>query len=141
MEQLVEFLLNHWVLTVALFATVSALAWSMATPGAFGIEKVTPMDATRLINHEDAIVLDIREDGEFGDGHILNAIHIPQRSVLEQIRKLEKYRSKPIIAACRTGSRSASVCATLRKQGFERVYNLGGGVLAWQNANLPLVRK
>ena len=116
------------------------LAWVTVAPGVLGSERVNPMEAVRLINHESAIVLDVRTDSEIEDGRILNAIHIPQQSLANQIKKVEKYRSKPVIAVCRSGNRSSSACATLRKHGFERVYNLAGGVLGWQSAGLPLVK-
>ena len=50
----------------------------------------------------------------------------------------EKYKDKPVIVVCRSGSRSASGCAMLKKQGFDQVYNLRGGLMAWKNANLPI---
>ena len=99
------------------------------------------MVATRLINHEDAIIVDVRGEGEYGQGHIVNAIHIPMTSLPDQVTKLEKYKSRPIITACRTGQQSANACVTLRKRGFEQVYNLGGGMLAWENENLPVTKR
>ncbi|VFM98766.1 MAG: Rhodanese-related sulfurtransferase [Candidatus Kentron sp. G] len=141
MDQLIEFAANHWFLTLALFTVFGLLLWTMISPGTFGAEGVSPTEAIGLINHENAIVLDVRTDSEFADGYILNAIHIPQPSLPDHIKKLDKHRSRPIIAACRSGSRSAKACAVLRKHNFERVYNLTGGVAGWQNAGLPLVRK
>ncbi|MGD9385464.1 MAG: rhodanese-like domain-containing protein [Thioalkalispiraceae bacterium] len=46
-----------------------------------------------------------------------------------------------MIVGCKTGQRSGQACATLKKQGFEQVYNLSGGVTAWQADNLPLTKK
>nr|VFK11309.1 MAG: Rhodanese-related sulfurtransferase [Candidatus Kentron sp. LPFa] len=140
MDQLIEFATNHWFLTLTLFTVLGSLAWITAAPGVLGSERVNPVEAVRLINHEGAIILDVRTDSEVEEGRILNAIHIPQQSLADQIKRVEKYRAKPIIGVCRTGSRSAAACATLRKHGFERVYNLGGGVVGWQSAGLPLVK-
>nr|VFJ56651.1 MAG: Rhodanese-related sulfurtransferase [Candidatus Kentron sp. FW]VFJ63451.1 MAG: Rhodanese-related sulfurtransferase [Candidatus Kentron sp. FW] len=141
MDQLIEFAANHWFLTLALFTILGLLAWTTLAPGVFGAQRVDPVEAVRLINHEGAIVLDVRTDSEVEEGRILNAIHIPQQSLTDQIKRLDKHRAKPIIAVCRTGNRSGSACAILRKHGFERVYNLGGGIVGWQGASLPLVRK
>ena len=58
-----------------------------------------------------------------------------------QLKPLEKHKSRPIVVACRSGAQSATACRILRKHGFEKVHNLRGGVLAWQSANLPLTRK
>jgi rhodanese-related sulfurtransferase len=78
---------------------------------------------------------------EYSDGHIINAENIPLNSLNNQLQKLEKYKQHPIIAVCRSGSRSAAACNTLRKAGFEQVYNLRGGMLAWENAGQPVRRK
>ena len=139
MPQFVEFVVNHWVLSVTFVALLSLLIWtSFAHAG--GARKISPLDATRLINSENAIVLDVRGDGEFGEGHIVNALHIPQGSLKDRLDKLEKYKKRPIISTCRTGHQSASACSLLRKNGFEKVYSLSGGILAWQNASLPLTK-
>jgi rhodanese-related sulfurtransferase len=106
-----------------------------------GYEVIDPIGSVKLINHEDAVVLDVRENNEYHNGHILNSIHIPQGNLASRITELEKYKTKPIIVGCRSGNRSGHACALLKKQGFETVYNLKGGVMAWQSANLPLTRK
>ena len=139
MAQFVEFVTNHWVLSVTFVVLLSLLIWtSVAHAG--GVRKISPLDATRLINSENASVLDVRGDGEFDEGHIVNAMHIPQGSLKDRLEKLEKYKSRPIISTCRTGQQSASACSLLRKNGFEKVYTLSGGILAWQNASLPLTK-
>lgn len=141
MERLLEFASNHWALMLGLAGTLAALVGTFVYPRIQGIRKVSPLDATQMINREEAVVLDVRGDAEFNEGHILNSVHIPMKYLTGQIRKLEKYRARPIITACRTGQQSAGACAVLRKHGFERVYNLSGGILAWQNASLPLTKK
>jgi rhodanese-related sulfurtransferase len=141
MERLPEFASNHWGLMLALTGILAALVGTFVYPRIQGIRKVTPLDATQMINREEAVVLDVRGDAEFNEGHILNSLHIPMKYLSEQMRKLEKHRSRPIITACRSGQQSAGACAMLRKHGFERVYNLSGGILAWQNASLPLTKK
>lgn len=141
MDQLIEFTANHWFLTLVLLTVIGLLIGTMISPGTFGAESVSPTEAIGLINHENAVVLDVRTDSEFADGYILNAMHVPQPSLPDHVRKLDKHRSRPIIVACRSGNRSAKACAILRKHNFERVYNLGGGIVGWQNAGLPLVRK
>ncbi len=117
------------------------LLWTLWQGASRGLKKLSPMDATQLINHEDAVVLDVRSDGEFKQGHIINAVNIPQKTLEEQLSKLEKYRDRPIITACRNGQIALGVGNRLRKQGFEKVYNLAGGLMAWEGANLPLVKK
>ncbi|HHH47663.1 MAG TPA: rhodanese-like domain-containing protein [Gammaproteobacteria bacterium] len=106
-----------------------------------GYQPVDPAEAVNLINHDNALVLDVREANEYQSGHILNARHIPQSALAKRLDELEKERNRPIILVCRSGSRSGHVAGMLKKHGFEKVYNLSGGIMAWQNANLPLTRK
>jgi len=141
MERLPEFIANHSSLAMAFVVISGLLAWTLWQGAGRGLKKLSPADATLLINREDAVILDVRSDGEFSQGHIVNAVNIPQKSVQEQLSKLEKYRNRPIITACRNGQAAAGVGNTLRKNGFEQVYNLAGGLIAWEGANLPLVKK
>jgi len=139
MAQLIEFATHHWELVLALVAVIALLLTGGNLFGG-GVKQVGPVEATGLINHQDALVLDTREVNEFSAGHIINALHIPAGRVDKDISRLEKFKDRQIIVACRSGSRSASACRQLKKLGFENVYNLQGGVMAWQSANLPLVR-
>jgi rhodanese-related sulfurtransferase len=140
MEQILEFAGNHPVLVGAFAAVLAALIWNLAAdPG--GKHAVDPMAATALINHDDAVVLDVRSMAEFKDGHIVNAVNIPLNGLGSNLKQLEKHRGKPIVAVCRSGSRSGAARKLLSKQGFEQVSNLRGGMLAWESANLPVKRK
>ncbi|HED18692.1 MAG TPA: rhodanese-like domain-containing protein [Gammaproteobacteria bacterium] len=105
-----------------------------------GMKSVNPTQATQLSNREHAVFLDTRDDAEYSAGHIPEAVHIPLKQLPQRVAELNKYKDHPVIAYCRSGNRSNSVGSVLKKNGFESVYNLGGGIAAWQKANLP-VRK
>lgn len=139
--RVIEFTGNHPFLILAFLGTLAALVFSEFRTRFSGMRAIGPMEATRLSNHENAVFLDIREDGEYRGGHIPDAIHIPYRHLSERIAELNRHKNVPIIAYCRSGSRSAGVGAVLRKHGIENVYNLGGGITAWQSANLPVSKK
>ena len=100
--------------------------------------EVGAIEAVQLINRRDALVLDVRDTGDYAAGHIANAKHVPEAQLADRIKELEKYRSRPIVVSCRTGSRASSVSAMLRKQGFTEAFALRGGIAAWQQASLPL---
>jgi rhodanese-related sulfurtransferase len=141
MEQLFEFLINRWILTLTFFGLIGLLIGTEISRRLRGFKDVSPLDATQLVNHEDAVFLDIREDREYKEGHIPKAKHIPLAALEHRMKELEKVKGKPIIAYCRTGHRSARACSMLQRQGFEPVYNLGGGLLAWQNNSYPVSKK
>lgn len=141
MEQLIEFAGNHLVLSSAFVALLALLVVSEIRRRGQGGNDISTLQAIQLMNHKPTLMLDVREDREYEEGHIKDARHIPLGQLNERAGELEKYKNKHIIAYCRTGNRSASACTRLRKLGFESVYNLRGGVTAWQRDNLPLSRR
>ncbi len=141
MQEYYQFIGNHPYLFIGLGIILVLLFFNLFGAKLSGYQSASPADATMLINREDAVFVDVRTDAEFRDGHIVNAINIPQSNLPNRINELEKYKNKPIILGCKSGNRSGAACSLLKKQGFEHVYNLSGGILAWQNANLPTTRK
>ena len=141
LARILEFSGNHPVLILAFLGTLGLLVFLEVGRRFSGIKSVGPVEATQLNNREDAIFLDIRDDSEYRSGHIPGTIHIPLKQLPERVSELEKYRGRPVIACCRSGNRSTSAGSILAKHGFERVYNLGGGIAAWQSANLPVSKK
>jgi len=128
---------NILPVTIAVISGIMLL-WSFFGNRFRGIKEVNTSDALQLINHKDAIVLDVRERSEYDAGHVLNAKFIPLGKLKERMGELEKYRDQPIVVVCRSGNRSGTACFLLAKQGFSQAYNLAGGILAWQKSQLPL---
>jgi rhodanese-related sulfurtransferase len=141
MNQIAEFVGNHLFLSLSFFGLLAYWLVGEVKNRTSGIGSVSPLNATQMINHSNAVVVDVREDKEVADGLIINSIHIPLGDFKNQLKKLEKYKEKPIIVSCRSGSRSNHACSTLRKNGFQKVHNLRGGVTAWLKEGLPLVKK
>ena len=139
--RLLEFVGNHPILFVAFFGTLGLLIATELSRRLSGMKSIGPLEATQLSNRDDAVFLDIREDGEYKTGHIPGAVHIPLKQLPDRLRELEKHRARPLIAYCRSGNRSNGAGSVLKKNGFESVYNLGGGITAWQSANLPVVKR
>ncbi len=139
--RIIEFTGNHPFLILAFFGTLAALLYSEVRRRVSGMPTLGPVEATRLSNRENAVFLDVREDSEYQSGHIPQAIHIPYRQLAERVNELNRYRDAPLIAYCRSGTRSGSIGGLMKKNGFENVYNLGGGIAAWQSANLPVTKK
>ena len=103
--------------------------------------QLSPVQATLLINREDAIILDVREQGDYAKGHIPNARHIPLSEFARRSAEMEKWKGQPLILCCASGGRSESAGAQLRKAGFDKIYNLRGGMMEWQKAGQPVSRK
>lgn len=137
-QQLIEFVGNHWVLFAALAAIIALLIHNLLITGKGSVDST---GATDLINRKDALVVDVRPTADFAKGHIISAVNIPMNGFKKQIGTLQKNKDKPILVTCRSGSQSTMACQQLRKEGFEDVHNLRGGILAWESANLPLSKK
>jgi len=141
MDQMLEFVSNHMLLNVALIVIVVLIIKMELDRFTSGITQVNPFEAIRLLNDETAVVIDVRETKEFSEGHLKDAVHIPLSDLKNRVTELEKYKDKSVIAYCRSGQRSYSACKTLKKAGFDAVSNLQGGIMAWQNQNMPISKK
>ena len=139
--QIIEFTSNHPFLILAFVGTLAALIYSEISRRLSGMLTVGAIEATQLSNRENAVFLDIREDKEYQGGHIPEAIHIPLSQLSGRVSELGKFKDRPVIAYCRSGNRSNAAGGVLKKNGFESVYNLGGGIVAWEKANLPVSTK
>ena len=137
MSPLVQFIQNNLLLFVVAFVSGAMLLWPLVRRSSGG-PWVNPAQATHLINREDALVVDVREPGEYGTGHILGAKNVPLARLEDGGADLAKRKDRPLIVYCDTGNRSAKAISALRKHGFARVMNLSGGLGAWQQAGLPV---
>jgi len=137
-EQMIEFAGNNMLLVAAWFIAASFLVINLTADNK---NNILPSRATEMINHDDAIVVDVRPAADFNKGHIINAINIPANTLTKQMSMLSKYQNKPIIVSCRSGAQSSVACRQLKKAGYENVFNLKGGILSWQSDNLPVSTK
>lgn len=132
-----QFLQNNFAIVMLVLVSGLMLLWPIIGRRMSGVREVGAMEATQLINHQNAVVLDVREDSEFYAGHVPHSVHVPLGQLAKHA-ELEKYKNRPVIAICRSGMRSGRACGVLRKNGFEQVYNLAGGITAWERANMPM---
>ena len=132
-----KFVLDNIGWIVAAFVSGGMLLWPLARRGGGG-PWVSTLEATQLMNREDALVIDVRDADAYAKGHILGAKSVPLADLARRSGDLEKHKSKAVIVSCQNGDRSAAAAATLRQNGFSRVHPLNGGFAAWQHAGLPV---
>lgn len=128
---------NIFPIGMAVFSGMMLL-WSFFGNRFKGIKEVNSSGAMQLINHKNAVVLDVREPSEYESGHVLNAKLVPLGKLKDRIGELEKYKDRSMVVVCRSGNRSGTACFILGKHGFSQAYNLAGGMQAWKQANLPV---
>jgi rhodanese-related sulfurtransferase len=133
-----HFIQNNLLLVGLAVISGVMLLWPLVSRFFGGARQVDTLEAVRKINHDDALVIDVREPAEVAQGKIARAKLIPMGELQKRIGELEKHKTKPIIMVCRSGNRSAGACGILGKHGFTDVYNLAGGMIAWEQSNLPV---
>jgi rhodanese-related sulfurtransferase len=96
-----------------------------------------PAEAKALMASADSVLLlDVREPAEWNDdvGHIEGAVLVPMRELGPRVGEFSAWKDRPVIAICRVGVRSHQAARLLAAQGFTRVHNLSGGMVAWRRA-------
>lgn len=139
MESISVFMAHHLGLTYLFAATLVALMFVEFLRGKRTQVLVAAPQAVTLINRNNAVVIDIRNNEQFKTGHIIDAVCIPLQPMAEASKKLEKYKNKPLILVCQNGSDSQKAAATLKGAGFNAVAILGG-IRSWSESDLPLVK-
>ncbi|MBT8506715.1 sulfurtransferase [Coxiella-like endosymbiont of Rhipicephalus sanguineus] len=141
MKKLLQFFINHWLLVTAfIIALIALFILEARSKGLGGNNRLTPFKAVWFINNEKAVVIDIRDPKTFEKGHITHAVNIPATEFDKSLKGLEQYKEQPLIIVCGMGQKSPYFVNKLRKQGYQKVYMLAGGIGAWFNANMPVVK-
>ncbi len=133
MDRYLEFILNHYILSLALAVVTYLLIQELFDTAFKKFGNVSPLLAVAKMNDTDTLVIDVRDEPDFIQGHIEQAINMPLGKLPERLASLEEHKNKPILIACQTGTRSASAGKVLTKAGFEQVFVITGGMQAWQN--------
>jgi rhodanese-related sulfurtransferase len=139
-DRLLAFAALNPIPVAALVALTVAIVFSEITRRLTGYKSLSPAQLTELVNREDALVLDVSPSSEFDKGHIAGARGIPAGQLDPEHKLIAKAKDRPIVLVCRTGQASAQASAKLVKAGYSRVHWLEGGLPAWQQGDLPLVR-
>ncbi len=137
MELFFQFVSAQWYWFALLSALLAVLAWYESRKAG---PQVTPQQLSLMVNNDNALVVDVRPDKEFKQGHIVDALNIPVSQVKDRIGQLEKHKDRPLVLVCKTGQQTSGVAKQLRAAGFEKVYRLTGGLMEWSGSQMPLVK-
>ena len=117
-----------------------ALLWPLLNRGASGVANVSATEAVMLMSRSKPLILDVRDATEFAAGHIQGAKNIPLAELGSRIKEIEKFKDKPVLVHCQKGMRAKGACSILKAQQFSQLNNLQGGLDAWIEAKMPLVK-
>jgi rhodanese-related sulfurtransferase len=140
MEHFVVFITNHWVLSALWGGCLVLFLANEFWQRRVNAKSVTPEQAVQLINHCNAVILDLRSDSAFAEGHILGAEHVLKDHWERKIKNYQKQTEKTFIVVCSAGHDSLKRANELQQTGFTRVVILKGGIDAWKMSGLPLVK-
>jgi rhodanese-related sulfurtransferase len=133
----VKFIIDNIFLIVLALVSGGALVWhTLQRTGA----KVTPLQATQIINQGKCLILDVRSAEQFAAGHIREAKNIPLKELSNRLSELEKFKARPVVVVCDKGLQSSKATSQLKKAGFAEAVSLLGGLEDWQKQGLPTVK-
>ena len=141
MQEYIEFAGRHSMLFIALAAVIALIIMTELKRVTKGYKEVLPSEAVRLINKEDAMVLDIREANELEQGSIIDSKHVALSILPEKLDGLSRNKDQPILVICKTGNRTTQACKLLLKNSYSNVFGLKGGITAWVNDQFPITKK
>lgn len=141
MQEYIAFFQENMILSLVWVGLLVALIMNMVKSATAAYKEISANEVTTLMNRENGVVVDIRAKDEFRKGHITDAVHIlPSDIKAGSFGSLENRKSDPIIVVCKTGQTAQESANLLAKAGFEKVNLLKNGLIAWNEANLPLVK-
>jgi rhodanese-related sulfurtransferase len=141
MEQVIEFVGNHPLLSGGFVAVLGLLLYTEIMRKVQGLKELSPAQAIAWINDPDAVVVDISPAAEFNKGHIVDARNISSSRLADPDQEVLKLKDKKLLLVCKSGQSATSAAASCRKMGAENVAVLKGGMTAWRSDQFPVTRK
>ena len=136
--EFIQFLQGELLLTGTLFALIILLIVNIYSEKYRKYQVVDTNGAVSLMDDDELIILDVREEKERSVGFLANDLNIPMGQVKAKMDSLDK--SKNILVYCKSGTRSDRIADILSKNDFQKVSSLKGGFNAWLKADLPIQR-
>ncbi len=140
LQELTDFAGRHLMLSLALAGITLALVVTEVMRLFQGWKTLKPAQLTGLMNHENALVVDLRPLNDFQAGHIAGSRNVQMSQFDPENKQLAAAKSLPVVLVCKTGQSAGGAAGRLAKAGFEKVYVLDGGIGGWAAADLPLVK-
>jgi rhodanese-related sulfurtransferase len=140
MQEYIDFARNNFLIVAGFIGVLAFIIKSELSRLSRTYKQVGVNAAVLLLNKDNTVVLDVREDKEIQGGIIKGARHIKLGEFSDKITSIGN-KQDPVLIYCRSGSRSGHACQQLTKAGYEDVSNLSGGIIAWETANLPVSKR
>lgn len=139
-EELLAFAGRNPFLSIVFVGLTIAILYTEIARLFRGFAGIKPAELTRLMNGDGAVVVDLSPAADFEKGHIAGSRNAQPSQFGPEHKLVAGAKQKPVVLVCRTGNASTTAAKQLKKAGFEKVHVLEGGIPAWQQAELPLVK-
>ena len=136
--EFIQFLQGELLLTGTLFALIILLIVNIYSEKYRKYQVVDTNGAVSLMDDDELLIIDVREEKERKTGFLSNDLNIPMGQVKAKMDSIDK--SKNILVYCKSGTRSDRIADILSKNDFQKVSSLKGGFNAWLKADLPIQR-
>lgn len=140
MQDVLAFLSNHIILGAGIALLIVLLAIVEFLRSKRKSFTVSPAQLIQLINHKNAVIFDIRAAEAYRKAHIIGAQSMQSKEIQGNNKKLEKLKTRPVIIVCNAGVESQKIVLLLLKQGYN-AYSLAGGMRAWTETSMPVVKE
>jgi rhodanese-related sulfurtransferase len=137
MERLIEYVTRHPLTSSAVVLALVLVVTFESRMRSVAQSAISAQDLIRLMN-QGALVLDIRKPEQFAAGHVNGAKHLDSDKILSASDTFKRFKEKPVIVYCESGSLAAAAVRQLNQQGFTKAFTLRGGFAAWRTENLPV---
>jgi rhodanese-related sulfurtransferase len=138
MQLFIEFLREQWVLWTALAAVAVIYTVTEAMSKARGPKILSALQLTSMMNNENAIVIDMRANNKYIDGHIIGAQLMAESEISAD--KLKKFQDKNIVFVCENGVKSLMTARKCQSLGIAQLHVLEGGMQGWRGAGMPVIK-
>jgi rhodanese-related sulfurtransferase len=139
MERLIQYVTHHPLLAGAVVIALVVVLTYESRMRASSFASISAQDLIRLMN-QGALVLDIRKQDEYAQGHVNGAKHLSSDQILTAGDSFKRFKDKPVVVYCDSGSLAAAAVRQLNAQGFTKAFSLRGGLAAWRADNLPVAK-
>jgi rhodanese-related sulfurtransferase len=141
MDQVVEFVGNHPLLSGGFVAVLALLIWTEIHRRIQGLQELTPAQVVEWMNDANTVVVDVSAVADYNKGHILNARNFSLSRINDADAEVQKLRNSRLVLVCKTGQTAAQAAAALKKQGATQLAILKGGMARWLADQYPVTRK
>jgi rhodanese-related sulfurtransferase len=139
MENLIQYVTNHPLLVGAAVLALVVVVTFESRLRATAFAAVSSQELIRLMN-QGALVLDIRKPEEYAAGHVSGAKQLASDKILTAGDTFKRFKEKPVVVYCESGSLAAAAVRQLNAQGFTKAFTLRGGFAGWRAENLPIAK-